>query len=68
MAIMLKTRDGWNVDPDIHIRKAFEHIGRAEYARLEDAHKDIIRALGYLAYLLDAVETKVSNRKVPLPS
>lgn len=39
MAIMLLTRDGANVDPDIHMRKAFEAIRRAEYAQLEDAHK-----------------------------
>lgn len=65
MAEFLFTRDGSNVDPDLHIRKAFEAIRRAEYARLEDAHKDIITALSYLAYLLDAVETKVSKRKNP---
>lgn len=65
MAIMLLTRDGANVDPDIHMRKGFEAIRRAEYAQLEDAHKDIITALSYLAYLLDAVETTVSKRKIP---
>jgi hypothetical protein len=62
MARMLKTRDGWNVDPDLHIRKAREAISRAEYARVEDAHKDIITALSYIAYLLDAGETKLAER------
>ncbi len=67
MANFLYTRDGSNVDPDLHIRRAFEAIRRSEYAKLEDAHKDIITALSYLAYLLDAVETTVSKRKLLKP-
>jgi hypothetical protein len=61
--VMLKTRNGQEVNTDLHVKKAFEAIWRAEYARLEDAHKDIISALFYIAYLMDALETKVSKMK-----